>query len=128
MQDGTLVTCCACGTMFEMNKVHNDSLRKTGKLFYCPAGHAQSYTPEPTEEDKLRKQLENANFALMRAKDRTEFAENQYRCCIAGCAFWRNTKAALRKHLEREHGFHAADVKKLPANAGKNAHNSDVGA
>ena len=49
--------CCTCGIQFGVPKDYDSRLRKTGKSFYCPNGHSQSYTVGETEEQKLKKQL-----------------------------------------------------------------------
>lgn len=49
--------CCNCGVVFAITETFESRRRKSGDIFYCPNGHGQSYTPGPTEADKLREQL-----------------------------------------------------------------------
>lgn len=127
MYSGVDVTCCSCGCVFTINETLHGSLRKTGKTFYCPSGHAQSYTPGPTEADKLRGELERAQRSIAFWKADAEEKRSWFRCIVAGCDEHRKTKAAMRTHLDREHQIRE-DVKCLAADAGRDARNSDVGA
>jgi len=55
---GTLVVqdCCVCGITFGVPADFDRRRLDDHKSFYCPAGHAQSYTGK-TEAQKLREQL-----------------------------------------------------------------------
>lgn len=37
------ITCCSCGIPFSIPDDTDNDLRKTYRIFYCPAGHGQSY-------------------------------------------------------------------------------------
>jgi len=101
--------------------------RKDGKAFHCPSGHAMVYTPGKTEVEKLKEQVEAMQRRIDALNSNLDHERSKFRCCVAGCDFWRNTKSSLRKHLDRDHQIRE-DVKRLPADAGKSASNSDVGA
>jgi hypothetical protein len=62
----TVLDCCKCGTLFAVPDQVDEELIRTGRQFYCPNGHSQSYT-ESTEE-KLRK----AEDALARERARSD--------------------------------------------------------
>lgn len=70
-------TCCAhgCGVVWCMPADLVNRRRNDHKSFYCPNGHAQSYTAE-TEAEKLRRQLNNANQQIARAEDEAREANN----------------------------------------------------
>lgn len=55
------VECPNCHVPFAFPDYWIRDLRKTGRSFYCPAGHSMSWTPGPTEADRLRNLLEEAN-------------------------------------------------------------------
>jgi septal ring factor EnvC (AmiA/AmiB activator) len=63
------VVCCKCGTTFQMDAELDELRQEDGETFYCPNGHAQSYT-ESTESEmkKLRDEL---------AEVKKELAETQ---------------------------------------------------
>lgn len=48
------ISCCKCGCIFWIPKLHNDELLRTQKSFFCPNGHSQSYIGE-TDKTKLEK-------------------------------------------------------------------------
>lgn len=48
-----LLLCCTCGIPFAVSDDFDERLRKCHNEFFCPAGHAQSYTGK-SEEEKLR--------------------------------------------------------------------------
>lgn len=59
-------TCCACGTVFAMERELNKMCREKGerKSFYCPNGHGQHYTKGVEDElrelkDQLKREQKN---------------------------------------------------------------------
>lgn len=120
------IECCTCGMVWAMSATHDDMLRKTRAQFYCPNGHSQSYIGK-TEVEKLKEQLEGKQRELDRCMANYDRSVRTYRCVFAGCDHSSHTKAALRKHLEREHGFAQKPLKALAEDAGPDARNSDVG-
>jgi hypothetical protein len=49
--------CCQCDMVFAIPHTLRLRLRKSHAIFYCPAGHAQHYTGE-SSEDQLRQEVE----------------------------------------------------------------------
>lgn len=58
MCDDLYVWTCSCGAKQAMTKEANAIYRQTHATFYCVHGHLRHYPAGPTEEDKLREQLD----------------------------------------------------------------------
>ena len=56
------VVCCDCCTEFMLPKRFSDARRGDKKQFWCPNGHAQSYTT--SEADRLRGELSKKDAAV----------------------------------------------------------------
>jgi len=56
------ITCYLCGVAFGVPAHLKEKRLNDHRSFFCPNGHEQHYTG-PTEADKLRKQLETANYS-----------------------------------------------------------------
>lgn len=62
--------CCVCFVTFAMTKEFHHERQKDRKTFYCPLGHAQHYTNETEEQQRIRhlemdkKRLERENAVL----------------------------------------------------------------
>lgn len=67
--------CYSCITHFAMDRSLYDRCYQTGRSFYCPNGHSQIFTE--SENQRLKKQLDNANKRLVWAENRTESAKQQ---------------------------------------------------
>lgn len=74
---GTLVLehCCSCGVPFGMDTEFHRTRKLDKSRFYCPNGHAQSYT-RSTEED-LRRELETAKSQTTYWRDSFEGSERR---------------------------------------------------
>ena len=70
--EGAMVTleCDECGVRFAMTQEFYDKRRRDHKIFYCPSGHRR-YFSGPSEEEKLRKELINAN-------NRSDYYKGEY--------------------------------------------------
>ena len=66
IHDYTVIACCNCKMLFAVPEEIDNRWIENGKTFYCPQGHAQSYSESKVQ--KLEKQLKNA-------RQRTEWAE-----------------------------------------------------
>ncbi|MGI4789231.1 MAG: hypothetical protein ACRYFS_10335 [Janthinobacterium lividum] len=66
-------SCARCGTVFGMTEELQNQFRKNKETFYCPVGHAQSYTR--SEADNLKAQLKAKDDELLRTKRRLEWEE-----------------------------------------------------
>ena len=63
-------SCCNCKQPIWMPVSVQRFLRSSHRTFYCLHGHGQSYTVEPSEADKLRKQLDAERQSCQRAEQR----------------------------------------------------------
>lgn len=71
-------TCCNCGVIFGMEAEYQETRKNDHKSFFCPNGHAQSYTSK-TDKQKLAEAQEEVRKAQERAKAaeaRQTMAEN----------------------------------------------------
>ncbi len=66
--------CCNCGMLFAMPEDVRARRINDHALFYCPAGHSQSYSSK-SEAEKLRDELKRAE---KRAKDAKADYEDEY--------------------------------------------------
>jgi len=48
--DINLIECCNCHVLFWITKEHDLKLQENKKTFYCPSGHAQSYSGKTSAE------------------------------------------------------------------------------
>lgn len=55
--------CCNCGCDWWISQEMNSNLRKTKRSFYCPNGHAQSYTKSTAEF--LQGELDQKNNRIL---------------------------------------------------------------
>ncbi|MFA5185377.1 MAG: hypothetical protein WC551_02730 [Patescibacteria group bacterium] len=51
--------CCACGVPIVVEASFLSALRRDGRIFFCPSGHPQSFSP--SQKERLEKLLEAAN-------------------------------------------------------------------
>lgn len=56
-------TCCTCSMQFAMPQSFQQQRKDDHKSFYCPHGHAQSYTGK-TEAERLREELDRTTRRL----------------------------------------------------------------
>lgn len=50
----TQLTCAACGVLFGLEAGHEQQLRKSHEMFYCPNGHSQWFAGETEVERRAR--------------------------------------------------------------------------
>ena len=107
-------TCCNCGIEFAVPKDFNDRRRQDHKSFYCPWGHAQSYTGQ-SEAEKLRAQLaeatrraemeantrRSAEADAKRAKTRLKKLTHRVNCGV--CPHCQRTFKQLAEHMKTKH-------------------------
>lgn len=67
--------CCACGIPFSIPDEWDDRLRKNHESFYCPSGHAQSYTGNAMtkKEEQLKQELNSLKGQLESSKGNEKF-------------------------------------------------------
>lgn len=66
--------CCTCHVTFGIPRTWQESLKQTHAIFYCPAGHGQSYNGK-TDVQKLREKLAETEQYRRNLAERTEYAE-----------------------------------------------------
>lgn len=114
----TLVKCeCTCGGVFAISERFRENARRNGKGYTCP--YCNSYWSwKESEADKLRKQLEEKERALVAAKCETtranllldtarreqERAAKKLRRIEKGvCPCCNRSFTNLRRHMESKH-------------------------
>lgn len=121
------IVCGGCGVVFGMTPEFQKLRRKDHKTFWCPSGCGRVYNG-PSEEEKLRKQLEtqrqqNAMFAddARAARERADAAERRAaaargqvtklkRRAAAGlCPCCNRTFENLARHMAGQHPTFRAD-------------------
>lgn len=141
----TKISCCAkgCYAVITLHPDDDRRLRKTHETFYCPAGHAQSYTGK-TDEEKRIEELEKQNGWLHDELGDAYEARNELRealvrgvqVCPFGCGWhgtrqlrWAMDEEALGRfydrvytdlsyHLEIVHGAEPKTRKQIPMKTG----------
>lgn len=103
-----MIHCCVCDLAVCVSERHEATLRRTGERFWCPAGHSQSFEPQPTKDQRriaqLERQLDNWQGYCVRADERTAAARLLARTCpLCGWVAPR-TRRHLIDHLLEEHG------------------------
>lgn len=83
----TPVLCCNCGMYFGMAEPWRQKRLNDGAVFYCPAGHGQSYTDN--ELSRAKKELEAE-------KKRREWAEQANKTANERLTAAHRSNAALR--------------------------------
>lgn len=115
----TLITCFKCAVPFGMSETLYEQRRRDRDDFWCPNGHRQHFTGEPTEA-QLRRQLEYARGRNRHLDDQLEATKRSRRAykgivtktkkklaagdCPAGC---HATFPDLAGHLAAEHPDYA---------------------
>lgn len=71
-------TCYSCGVLFAMMKEFYDERRRDHRSFWCPNGHAQSYSGK-TEAQKLKEQLDEERRQRQSAEQRVAMYADEAR-------------------------------------------------
>ncbi len=90
----TVIQCGQCGIDFAVPQGWCDDRRRDHKDFYCPNGHSRCY-PQETEEERLRKQLTNA-------QDRLTYAENRATSAARRAEHMERSRRAVKGQLTKE--------------------------
>ena len=127
--------CIRCKEPFMLHPETDAALQRSGHTFHCPWGHPQVYAQGPTEAEKLRQQLAEAEKRVQTAKQneayyedrlraettQREYAQNQARAYkgVATrvknrvgkgvCPCCNRTFANLHRHMAGQHPTFAAD-------------------
>lgn len=121
--------CCSCGVVFAVGKKFDARRRDDKQSFYCPNGHAQSYTgptaaqqAEAARKDaqRLKQQLDWATTARKASDDRADAAERsraaqkgantklRKRVANGVCPCCKRSFKDLQRHMSGQHpDFHA---------------------
>ena len=119
-QTFTIIDCCCCGAPFGVLDIAQAEWRRTGQLFYCPAGHGQQY--KETETDRIRAALSKSEEDLalekryaarleadLNAADATvkktkrELSTLKRRAKAGVCPCCNRTFIALGRHMRSKH-------------------------
>ena len=115
--------CCNCGMQFAMPQDYQANRRTYGQTFYCPNGHAQSYSKtrlqqaleeaarERAAKDQLAAQLRDTKQKLTEesirlANEREAKAKLERRVANGVCPCCHRTVSQLARHMMTKHpGF-----------------------
>ena len=107
------VSCCTCGVLFGMSNKHVEQLRLTGKNFFCPNGHTQTFGEGEAdklrrERDRLKQQIAQRDDAVKAAEQRVQQAEKtasrlQKRAKAGVCPCCNRTVSQLARHMQSKH-------------------------
>jgi hypothetical protein len=92
--------CCVCGIYFAMPEELYNSRRRDGRSFYCPNGHAQSYTEnDATRLAKMRAQLAEKEASIQQMQGWVDKAIAQRDLKHKELLQERKQKVALEKRI-----------------------------
>lgn len=119
--------CIKCGCVVVALESLLARFRKEGGFFYCQNGHAQGWTKEISEDEKVRRERdrlkqENARLAeqsetanRQRLKAEKTLASHKKRSAAGTCQCCNRTFANMARHMRQKHPeFVAHNVVKLP--------------
>lgn len=115
-----IIHCARCGSPFGVQKHQLDSLRETGKTFYCPSGHSNVYTKTKadllsTELAKVKRDLEweaeqnrrnrqdAAHYKKSRDAYKGQVTKIRKRVANGVCPCCNRTFQNLREHMLTQH-------------------------
>lgn len=107
------IECYKCGIVFAVDRALQGNWRRDKTEWYCPNGHAQSYTE--SEADRLRKQLDAAKRDAEWQKQRAESADKRLiaakgqmtklkkRVHAGVCPHCQRTVSQMARHIATKH-------------------------
>jgi hypothetical protein len=119
----TVIDCCNCGALFAVPDQVNEELVRTGRRFYCPNGHSQSYTEstkaqlrkakdalarEQARNDQLRAERDASDRRASAAKGQVTKIRNRVARGVCPCC--NRTFADLAAHMATKHPDYAPKV------------------
>lgn len=119
----TVIDCCNCGALFAVPDQVDEELAQTGRLFYCPNGHGQSYTESTDAElrkakdalareqacnDQLRAERDASDRRASAAKGQVTKLRNRIARGVCPCC--NRTFADLAAHMATKHPGYALKV------------------
>jgi hypothetical protein len=120
----TVIDCYKCGALFAVPNDVDDELVRSGRAFYCPNGHGQSYR-ESTEEQLRKEREKNARItarldqvkadrdatqrSLVATKGQVTRVKN--RIANGACPCCNRTFADLAAHMATKHPKYAEPAK-----------------
>jgi hypothetical protein len=110
-QTFTTIDCCKCGVVFAVDESLNANWQREKTKFFCPNGHAQSYSEN--EADRLKRELIRVQADLDFQKRRAESFDKKLgrlkRRIKAGvCPCCQRTVSQLARHMATKHPEFAA--------------------
>ncbi|HEX8867344.1 MAG TPA: hypothetical protein VF821_16925 [Lentzea sp.] len=127
-----VLTSCWCGIHLAIPQSLEAEARRTGKGIYCPVGHSFIY--RGSENEQLRKQVEDLKARLTHARDDADFQRRQAdqarrqaaaqkgqrtkerkRAAAGVCPLCHRHFEALERHMHSKHPSAVADVEREPA-------------
>lgn len=109
--------CCACDITYAVPEAFKNKRLQDGQLFYCPSGHAQSYTE--SENKTLRRQVEQLQAKLTHERDQRLAAEaeaartaqeaqrTRTRVANGVCPCCKRSFANVARHMKGQHPNYA---------------------
>lgn len=118
MTNHVTVDCANCGADICLSTAMYARRRSDGQSFYCPNGHSNHYTPEPTDDQKRIAELEKQLAAMRRLDARWSADREQLyasrdelvtalKQCPGGCGWHsrcqipRHDEERMRRGIER---------------------------
>ncbi len=95
------IECCECKQPIYVTAGVNRYLRSSQTRFFCINGHCQAFDKEPSEADKLRKQLDAERIARQRAEQRIAERDDDVRDARERAARERNRANGYKGHATR---------------------------
>ena len=94
----TVVECCSCHVTFGIPENWVADLQQSHAAFYCPAGHAQSYTAK-SEADKLRDRVARERQWLNESDARLTATRDQLKATQRSLAGHKAAKTRIKNRI-----------------------------
>ena len=111
---------CSCGVVYAISEAFEKARRRDHKTFYCPNGCSRHF-PQQTDEEVLRRQLEQAQRRAASAEGQATRAEYQRRAAVGQvtkikkrvangvCPCCQRTFRDLASHMADKHPDYAGE-------------------
>jgi len=109
------VRCCDCAMLFAMTDEFYQHRLGNGRMFYCPAGHAQHFTQRDDELAELKRKTQSLQSQLTYAvtdaerakRDRTtlksQLTKTRNRIANGVCPCCNRTFQNVARHMDNKH-------------------------
>lgn len=124
-QSFVICECISCGARFVVSSTVIENQRKNGGFHYCPAGHAQGWNKDGSENEKLRRERDRLQQQIAQRddeiremnehleKERRKAARLAKRAAAGICSCCNRHFENLERHMKNKH----SNVVKLPPSA-----------